>query len=309
MVVMTAPRVAVGLFVYNGERHIRAAIDSLLGQTMGDFVLDISDNASTDLTEEICRSYMAADSRVRYVRQPENRGLTANCNYVAQLSPDTEFFKWCAHDDVYGPTYLEQCVAELDNRPELVMCHSRTRYINEHGNEIMRSFREQAFTDERPWARLEQILLKTHDYTYSFALMRRSALNRIRPFLPVYASDAVVLSELAFQGPFGELPDHLFANRMHSNRATAVVGPKGNPAVWAKWFGGSSRFPLWHTLDALRRSISAAPLDAESKARCYAVVGRWTKGQLPEFVLDVAVGGTRAARERVMAGRRGATRT
>ena len=74
---MTAPRVAVGLFVYNGERHIRAAIDSLLGQTMEDFVLDISDNASTDLTEEICRSYMAADPRVRYVRQPENRGLTS----------------------------------------------------------------------------------------------------------------------------------------------------------------------------------------------------------------------------------------
>jgi GT2 family glycosyltransferase len=58
---MTTPRVAVGLFVYTGEGHLAATINSLLSQTMGDFVLDISDNASTDLTEERCRSYAATE--------------------------------------------------------------------------------------------------------------------------------------------------------------------------------------------------------------------------------------------------------
>ena len=157
---MTPPRVAIGLVVYNGQRHLAAAIESLLSQTMEDFVLDISDNASTDQTEEICRSYAAADSRVRYVRQEENHGPTWNHNFVAQASPDIELFKWCADDDVYEPTYLERCVAELDERPELVACHSRVRYINERGEELMRSFRQLNFTDDRPWVRFEQVWVR-----------------------------------------------------------------------------------------------------------------------------------------------------
>ena len=164
--VMNTPRLAIGLYVYNGERHIVAAIDSLLSQTMGDFVLDISDNASTDLTEKICRSYAAADSRVRYIRHDQNRGPTWNFNFVEHASPETELYKWCAHDDVYDPTYLEKCVAELDRRPEVVACHSRVRYINDNGDELMRSFRQMDFTDDRPWVRFNQVLLRPHDHSH-----------------------------------------------------------------------------------------------------------------------------------------------
>ena len=81
-----------------------------------------------------------------------------------QISPETEFYKSCAHDDIYMPTYLERCMEELDRRPEIVACHSRTLYINERSEEIMRSFRQQNFTDVRPWVRLRQILLRTHDF-------------------------------------------------------------------------------------------------------------------------------------------------
>ena len=244
----------MGLYVYNGELHLPATIDSLLSQTMGDFVLNISDNASTDGTEEICRSYEAADPRVQYLRHGENRGPTWNSNFVAQVSPETEYFKWCAHDDVYDATYLELCVAELEKQPEIVACHSRTCYINERGEELMRSYRQLEFTDPRPWVRLQQVLLRAHDFSYSFAVIRRSALQRIRPLQPVFAADAVVLAELAFQGPFGLVPEHLFANRMHPKRATAVISRGRAPQVWAKWFGGSSRFPLFHTLVVLRQA-------------------------------------------------------
>ena len=223
---MTPPRVAIGLVVYNGQGHLAAAIDSLLSQTMDDLVLDISDNGSTDQTEEICRSYAAADSRVRYVRHDENRGPTWNHNYVVRASPDTELFKWCADDDVYEPTYLERCVAELDERPELVACHSRVGYINEHGEELMRSFRQLHFDDDRPWARFEQVLVRPHDFSIAFAVIRRSALDRVRPFQPVYNSDAIKLAELAFLGPFGEVPEHLFLNRGHPGESFCGDPPR-----------------------------------------------------------------------------------
>jgi glycosyltransferase involved in cell wall biosynthesis len=295
-------RVGIGLFVYNGADHLAAAVESLLSQTMGDFVLDISDNASTDATEEICRSYAAADSRVHYWRHDENKGPRWNCNFVAGTSPETEYFKWCADDDVYEPTYLEKCVAELDQRPEIVACHARTRYINVRGEELMRSFRQLRFGDARPWVRYHQVLVRPHDFSYSFAVVRRSALDRIRLFRPVYNSDAIVLSELAFLGPFGEVPEHLFSNRMDPGRATAVISHGRTRQMWAKWYGGSSRFPLWHSLFEKAKSISLAPLGPMAKARCYEVLGIWMRTEWPGFGLDLALDAPRAVRERLEAG-------
>ena len=80
----TAPRLSIGLPVYNGKEYLAEALDALLGQTYTDFELIISDNASTDGTAEICRHYEKEDPRVRYFRQPRNVGLAPNHNFVVE---------------------------------------------------------------------------------------------------------------------------------------------------------------------------------------------------------------------------------
>src|SRR4051812_4918129 len=60
------PLVSIGMPVYNGERHIREALDSLLRQDYRHFELIILDNASTDRTGEVCAGYAAKDPRIRY---------------------------------------------------------------------------------------------------------------------------------------------------------------------------------------------------------------------------------------------------
>ena len=72
------PTVSLGLPVYNGENYLAATLDALLAQTYRDFELIICDNASTDGTEAIGRRYAAADRRVRYHRNAENIGASAN---------------------------------------------------------------------------------------------------------------------------------------------------------------------------------------------------------------------------------------
>ena len=72
-----APRLSVGLAVYNGENYLAESIEALLGQTFEDFELIISDNASTDATPDICRRYEKQDSRIRYFRQAGNIGCAA----------------------------------------------------------------------------------------------------------------------------------------------------------------------------------------------------------------------------------------
>jgi len=114
-----APQVSIGMPVYNGEPFIREALDSLLAQTFTDFELIISDNASTDGTEAICREYAVKDDRIRYVRQAENRGALANFQFVLDEAVG-EYFMWAAADDVWDVKWIEslfpvasrqQCVA------------------------------------------------------------------------------------------------------------------------------------------------------------------------------------------------------
>src|SRR6266511_793350 len=80
------PRVSIGLPVFNVERFVAEAIDSILAQTFTDFEMIVSDNASTDRTEEICRQYAEKDERIRYVRNRENYGAAFNFNQTFHLS-------------------------------------------------------------------------------------------------------------------------------------------------------------------------------------------------------------------------------
>ena len=66
--------------MFNGEKYLKEAVDSILAQTFQDFELVISDNASTDRTEQICREYASKDSRVRYFRNSKNIGAPDNFN-------------------------------------------------------------------------------------------------------------------------------------------------------------------------------------------------------------------------------------
>lgn len=119
------PRVTIGLPVYNGGTEIGEAIASLLAQAFVDFELLISDNGSTDGTETICREFARKDSRVRYVRQPENLGVKRNFQFVLHEAK-SEYFLWAAHDDRWAPNYLQELVATLDAHPDALLATPMT---------------------------------------------------------------------------------------------------------------------------------------------------------------------------------------
>src|SRR6516164_10769129 len=127
-----APKLSVGLPVYNGENYLAEAIEALLGQSYEDFELIISDNASTDGTADICRRYEKQDSRIRYIRQPLNIGLAPNHNFVFRQARG-ELFKWASHDDLYARDLLKRCVDALDEFPHVVLAHSWTALIDDLG--------------------------------------------------------------------------------------------------------------------------------------------------------------------------------
>lgn len=103
------PKVSIGMPIYNGEKYMKEAIDSLLAQTFLDFELIISDNASTDKTEAICCEYEEKDQRIHYVKQSENKGPVENFKFVLDQAVG-EYFMWAAHDDLWATDYLMSAI-------------------------------------------------------------------------------------------------------------------------------------------------------------------------------------------------------
>jgi len=114
-----SPKISIGMPVYNGEKFIRNALDSILSQTFRDFELIISDNASTDSTSVICQEYMKKDSRIRYIRQENNMGGIWNLNFVLQEA-SCEYFMWAATDDYWLVTFIEKNIIVLESDKTIV---------------------------------------------------------------------------------------------------------------------------------------------------------------------------------------------
>ena len=134
----SSPKVSIGVPVYNGEGYVKGAIDSLLAQTFDDFELIISDNASTDNTEQICRDYAERDPRIRYIRQSENIGPGANFKFVLDQAVG-RYFMWAAADDRREPCFLEMTVRVLEEDPRVGLAFSDIILKNLETNEAVKT--------------------------------------------------------------------------------------------------------------------------------------------------------------------------
>jgi len=217
------PRLSIGLPVYNGEKFLKETIDSLLSQTFEDFELIISDNASTDKTEEICRAYIGQDKRIYYYRNEENKGSAPNFNRVFELSSG-EYFKWAAYDDLYAPDFLMKCVEVLDQDPNVILCQSQVSIIDEHG-EFIQNYDIQLKTDSPKRHERFHELLSKHLCYQIFGVIRASALKKI-PSLGSYGhADGILLLRLGLLGQFYEIPEYLFFSRKHPQQSMSMFVP------------------------------------------------------------------------------------
>jgi glycosyltransferase involved in cell wall biosynthesis len=238
------PRVSIGLPVYNGDSFLKETLDSLLAQTYGCFELIISDNASTDQTEDICRAYAAQDQRIRYYRNKENIGMGRNFNRVLELSSG-HYFKWATADDVCKPDYLARCVDVLDRNSGVVVVYPKTQFVDETGNVLDRDDPGWHLTSELAVERLRYVIYAGHWCNAVLGLIRASALSQTR-LLPSYpAGDRRLLGELALKGKFIEIPDSLFLRRLHPSASSQNTT---NPKWMAEYLQIKSRvrfLPSW----------------------------------------------------------------
>jgi len=268
------PRVSIGLPVYNGQRYLQKALESLLAQTFCDFEIIISDNASSDATPEICRDYAARDPRIRYVRHDTNRGAAWNFNYVFSLARGV-YFKWHAHDDMLEPSFLERSVAALDRDPQVVVAHARTRVIDEAGATLY-IYDEYLRTESPlPSVRFRDLICIGHPCFQVFGLMRADVLRRT-PLIGNYVpSDRILLARLGLLGTFYEAPEPLFISRRHPAQSVRAAKLRARAAWFDPANDGKIVMPYFRTLYEYVKAIRETPLAPDEARRCYLVLLDW----------------------------------
>lgn len=282
--------ISIGLPVYNGQNLIQEAIDSMLGQTHADFELIISDNASTDDTESICRAYAARDSRVRYFRNEENIGAAANFRKVFHLS-SSKYFKWIGVDDYCAPTYLEQTKEVLDSRDDVVLCCSKVTIIDGDGKHLRQYEDTQELPQPSPSERFPQFLAQDSWVNAVYGLMRSDALKKSSIMGTFPGSDIVVMAEMSLYGKFVELPEYLFFRRIHPEAFSYECSTEKQQEFYNP--GADKKLlPLynWRHLYEHLRSISRAPIGASEKQRLVGHVfkmAKWRRKDLLDEILLV----------------------
>jgi glycosyltransferase involved in cell wall biosynthesis len=289
--------------VYNGESFLRDALESLLGQTFGDFELIISNNASTDRTEEICRTYAAGDSRIRYYRNDKNLGGGWNHNRVLELAK-AQYFKWATHDDLCAPTFLEACVTALDQDHTAVLSHPRTQFIDESGSCVANYELELDTESSVVSQRFRDLVMSYHQCYQIYGVIRRSVLEKTGPMGNFVHGDGILLAHIALFGTYHKIPECLFYSRRHPGQSSRTLPSRlrtrrfrltnrVNGLPCAEWWDPSKKrklaFPQWRQLTEYCRCIRNSPLSLRDRASCYAVLARWSGRDRRRYVKDILI--------------------
>lgn len=275
------PRVTIGIPVYNGEKYLAAAIDSVLAQTYTDFELIISDNASNDATPAIALDYAARDERVRYSRNQKNIGAARNYNRLVDLAQG-EYFKWLASDDVIAPGYIQWCVAALDAERRAVAAYTRGAGIDEQGAIIKYAQHPVPMEEQLDPVKRFELFRERSGFSawpmlYIFAMMRTNVLRTTRLQGSFMGSDNSCIYEMLFRGCFVEVPQPLSFFRQHAGSFSSFAN---NAKARATFFNGKGgRF---NALMGYRRlyveyliDLARAPLTPVQKLRLLWANVKW----------------------------------
>lgn len=278
------PRLSIGMPVYNGERYIKKAIDSILTQTFRDFELIISDNASTDQTQKICLDYMEKDNRVHYYRNEKNLGGPNNYNRVFELST-AYYFKWAAYDDVLAPDFLKKCIAVLDSDSSVVGCHCKTGRIDQDG-QMLGYYNQgllQNIASSKPHKRFRDLINLGYTTTPFHGVYRSHYFAKSQLHGSYVGADRNLVAELSLMGRIYEIPEVLFFWREHPESYTTIY--YGNDRkntldrlkAEAKWWTkeNATYFPHWKNCVEFIKSVNRVSLKNSERLLCYLQIFDW----------------------------------
>lgn len=133
-----SPLVSVVMPSYNAEKFIVEAITSVINQTYSHWELIVVDDCSTDGTQEIVKSYIEKDSRIRLIAKKKNSGV-ANTRNIGINEAKGQFIALLDSDDVWEKKKLEKQI-QLQQKTKAEIIYCSYDFIDEHGCSTLRPF-------------------------------------------------------------------------------------------------------------------------------------------------------------------------
>jgi glycosyltransferase involved in cell wall biosynthesis len=223
-----APLISVLLPVHNAARYVAGSIESILGQTLGDFELLILDDGSTDGSLEVLRRYAGRDPRIRLTSRP-NKGLAPSLNELIDRARG-EYLARMDADDVALPERFERQVAYLRAHPECVLLGCRVRLIDPDGDPLC------DWCNRQDHEALDAVFLRgemSTEISHPAIMMRRDAVLAVGKYreFPVI-EDVDLFLRLAERGRIANLPEVLLLYRIHAENISKA--PSYHDAIeWA----------------------------------------------------------------------------
>jgi glycosyltransferase involved in cell wall biosynthesis len=264
------PLVSICLPVRNGADRIEEVVWSVLAQDHERIELVISDNASTDYTEEVCRALAKSDPRIVYHRHPENVGLLNNFVGAMELS-NGEFFRWIGDDDWLAPNCVSRGLAAFAEDESRILVTTRVAYTGPDGvTTTDDGYDGTRLAAADPIVRFTEILRLLNESAALvdplYGLVRRGPVIAI-PRRNMVKEDEVFATKLALAGPWGHVPEVLAHRNTRTERLGDVVRRLGVPS-WQAHLAGTLQ------CREILRWLPLAGLTPEQHRAARAAVGR-----------------------------------
>jgi len=169
--------ITIGMPVFNDLDFIEESLACILNQTFRDFVLIISDDASTDGSGEICRKYAEKDTRIKYIKHEINIGISRNMQFLLSIA-ETEFFMWAGDDDLYDPNFIKYHIDSLIKNQEAVSAFGSCVLIDETGKKISEPISFNYANPDRT-KRLKNYIKNSADY-FGYGVFRREKIRDVK---------------------------------------------------------------------------------------------------------------------------------
>jgi glycosyltransferase involved in cell wall biosynthesis len=284
------PLVTIGMPVFNGATTIAMALDSLLGQSFGDFEMIVSDNASTDGTLDIVSEYQRNDSRIRLARQSRNIGANPNWSFVARAANGT-YLKWASSNDWCAPTFLSECVAALKQNDDATLSFPKTKLFSGDLQNATDYEADFGLTDDSPSERFKTLASRLALNNPMNGLIRLQALRQTRLVENFRGADLVLFGHLALLGEFLLVPSALFYRRMDPASSTHLMSREEVQRFHHPNPGSSALVPSWRYHLSLCRVAMTAPISLRERWRLLhylAKMAYWSKDDLGREILEAA---------------------
>jgi glycosyltransferase involved in cell wall biosynthesis len=228
----STPLVSIAVPVLNGAETLAPVIESVLGQDYPNLELVVSDNASTDGTEEICRDFARADDRVVYRRHATNIGLLNNFRSAAEGARGG-YVRWLGDDDFLEPAYLSRTVQAFADDERRVLVTTQIAYVDAAGTVSLNSdYDPTALASADPVERFTEMLwLLTSGSALLdplYGMMRRDV--SVLPRRNILREDEVFAARLALAGPWGHVAAPLARRHRSEVPATRLACLLGVPS-------------------------------------------------------------------------------